>query len=133
MYIDNILIHSETEAEHLKSLEEVFKWLAKLKAELKIKKHKCKFMVQSVPYLGHVIDSEGLYLLPEKVEAIRQAPTPNNVTELKSYLGSLILLWEVLAELIDSIRTVLQASKQEGTVVMHGHPYKIKHSTNQRS
>ena len=132
MYIDNILIHSETEAEHLKSLEEVFKRLAKLKAELNMK-YKCKFMVQSVPYLSDVIDSQGLYLPPEKVEAICQAPTPNNVTELKSYLGSLILLWEVLAELIDSIRTVLQASKQEGTVVMHGHPYKIKHSTNQRS
>ena len=36
MYIDDILIHSETEAEHLKSLEEVFKRLAK--AKLKVKK-----------------------------------------------------------------------------------------------
>ena len=92
-----------------------------------------QILVQSAPYLGHIIDSEGLYPLPEKVEAIHQAPTPNNVTELKSYLGSLILLWEVLAELINSIRTVLQASKQERTMVMHGHPHKIKHSTNQRS
>ena len=39
-------------------------------------------MVQSIPYLGHVIDSEGPYPHPEKGEAIRQAPTPNNVTEV---------------------------------------------------
>ena len=87
VYINNILIHSETEAEHLQILEEVFKWLAK--AELKVKKHRCKFVVLFVPYLGHVIDSKGLHPLPEKVEAIRQAPTPKNVTELKLYLGLL--------------------------------------------
>ena len=46
-------------------------------------------MVPSVPYLGHIIDFDGVHALPEKVEAIRQAPTPNNVTELKSYLGLL--------------------------------------------
>ena len=115
MYID-ILIHSETEAEHLKSLEEVFKRLAK--AELKVKKQKCKFMVPTVPYLGHIIDSEGLHPLPEKVEAIHQAPTPNNVTELKSYLGLLTYYGKFFAELIDSTSTVLQASKQERTVGM---------------
>ena len=87
VYIDDIFITAETEAEHLKILEEVFKRLAK--AELKVKKHKCKFMVPSVPYLGHVIDEKGLDPLPEKVEAIRQAPTPKNVTELKWYLGLL--------------------------------------------
>ena len=87
VYIDDILIHSETEAERLKTLEEVFKCLAKV--ELKVKKPKCKFMVPSVPYLGQVIDSDGLHPLPEKVEAIRQAHTPTNVTELKYYLGLL--------------------------------------------
>ena len=65
VYIDDILIHSKTEAEHLQI---VFKQLAK--AELKVKKHKCEFMVPSVPYLGHVIDSKSLHPLPEKVEAI---------------------------------------------------------------
>ena len=51
VYIDDILIHSETEAE---TLEEVFKRLAK--AKVKVKKPKCKFMVPSVPHHGHVIE-----------------------------------------------------------------------------
>ena len=96
VYID-ILIHSETETEHLNSLEEVFKRLAK--AELKVKNNNEKFMVPSVPYLGHVIDSEGLHPLPEKVEAIRQVPTPNNITELKSYLGLLTYYGKFLPNL----------------------------------
>ena len=78
-------------------LEEVFARLAK--ADLKVKKHKCKFMVRSVPYLGHVIDGEGIHPLSEKVEAIRQAPTPKNVTELKSYLGLLTYYGKFLPNL----------------------------------
>ncbi len=97
VYIDDIFITAETEAEHLKILEEVFKWLAK--AELKVKKHKCKFMVPSVPCLSHVIDEKGLDPLPEKVEAIRQAPTPKNVTELKWYLRLLTYYGKFLPNL----------------------------------
>ena len=51
--IDDILITGETEAEHLQTLEEVLKQLAK--AGLRVKKKKCKFMVLSVSYLGRVI------------------------------------------------------------------------------
>ena len=97
VYIDDILIATESEDEHLQILEEVFARLAK--ADLKVKKHKCKFMVRSVPYLGHVIDGEGIRPLPEKVEAIRQAPTPKNVTELKSYFGLLIYYGKFLPNL----------------------------------
>ena len=87
MYIDDILITSATEADHLKSLEEVLRQLAR--AGLRVKKNKCKLMVPSVSYLGHVIDANGLHPLPDKVQAIEDAPMPKNVTELKSYLGLL--------------------------------------------
>ena len=52
-------------------------------------KPKCQVMVPSVDYLGHVIEARGLHPLPDKVVAVQQAPTPSNVTELKSYLGLL--------------------------------------------
>lgn len=42
-----------------------------------------------VEYLGYKIDAEGLHPVEEKVKAIRDAPSPRNVTELKSYLGLL--------------------------------------------
>ena len=56
-------------------------------------------MVPSVSYLGHVIDANGLRPLPEKVQAIQHAPTPKNVTELKSYLGLLTYFGKFLPNL----------------------------------
>ena len=47
------------------------------------------FLVPSVVYLRHKIDAQGLHLVVEKVEAVKKAPTPRNMTELKSYLGHL--------------------------------------------
>ena len=97
VYIDDILITGETESDHLQSLEEVLKRL--VKAGLRVKKHKCKFMAPSVAYLGHVIDAEGLHPLPDKVQAVQQAPTPRSVTELKSYLGLLTYYGKFLPNL----------------------------------
>lgn len=97
VYLDDILISGETEAEHLKSLEQVLERLAK--AGLRVKKPKCNFMAPSVAYLGHVIDAKGIHPLPDKVKAIQQAPTPKNVTELKSYLGLLTYYGKFLPNL----------------------------------
>ena len=87
VYIDDILVTGPTEAEHLRSLEEVLKRLAK--AGLRAKKHKCQFMKPQVVFLGHVIDDKGIHPVPSKVKAIQDAPRPKNVAELKSYLGLL--------------------------------------------
>ena len=87
VYIDDILVSSPTTDEHLTSLEEVLKRLHS--ANLRAKKSKCRFLVSSVSYLGYRLDGEGLHPLPEKVKAIQDAPTPKNVSELKSYLGLL--------------------------------------------
>ena len=97
VYIDDILITGETESDHLQSLEEVLKCL--VKAGLRVKRHKCKFMAPSVAYLGYVIDAEGLRPLPDKVQAVQQAPTPRSVTELKSYLGLLTYYGKFLPNL----------------------------------
>ena len=46
-------------------------------------------MQTSVKYLGHVMDAHGLHPMPDKVQAIQNAPQPENVSQLKSYLGLL--------------------------------------------
>ena len=81
-YLDDILISSSTEAEHLKALEEVLNRLAT--AGLRAKKRKCKFMAPFVEFLGHLVDGDGIRPLPEKIRAIQSAPRPTNLTELKS-------------------------------------------------
>ena len=56
---------------------------------LRIKKSKCEFFKDSVEYLGHSVDAQGLHTLPSKVEAILKAPDPRNLQQLRSFLGLL--------------------------------------------
>ena len=91
-YIDDILITGEDDAMHLDNLAKV---LAQLEEQgIWIKWEKCDFLQDSVEYLGHVISSEGIRMIPTKVKAIVEAPYPQNVNELCSLLG-LINYWEI--------------------------------------
>ena len=85
VWVEDILVSSANDGDHLKNLEEVFKRLAK--AGLRLKKGKCVFMEPQVTYLGHRVSKEGIQPMEDKVEAITNAPPPWNVSELKSYLG----------------------------------------------
>ena len=96
-YLDDILISGDSEASHLKALEEVLRRLEEV--GLRAKREKCQFMLSSVPYLGYQIDERGLHPLPEKVKAIVEAPSPRNTQELKSYLGLLTYYCKFLPNL----------------------------------
>ena len=50
---------------------------------------KMSFMEPSVEYLGHRIDAKGVHTTSQKVEAILQAPAPQNPQQLRSFLGLL--------------------------------------------
>ena len=85
VYLDDILITGHTEAEHLENLTEVLRRLAK--GGMRLKKNKCAFMLDSVDYLGHTISADGLRTSEAKIKGIVNAPTPQNVSELRSFLG----------------------------------------------
>ncbi|RUM45435.1 MAG: hypothetical protein DSY80_03320, partial [Desulfocapsa sp.] len=84
-FLDDILISSVGMAEHLIKLEEVLKRIEE--HGVLIKKSKCQFAVSEVEYLGNKIDADGLHCTDEKVTAIREAPSPTNVAELRALLG----------------------------------------------
>lgn len=86
-YLDDILITGDTEEEHLQNVEKVLLRLQKY--GIRAKRTKCSFMRKSVVYLGHCIDATGLHTTQSKVQAITQAPQPQNVQELRSFLGLL--------------------------------------------
>ena len=77
----------KTYAEQLQRLEKVLQRL--LQYGIRARKEKCTFFSSSVEYLGHRIDAEGRHPLESKLQAIREAPEPTNVTELRSFLGLL--------------------------------------------
>lgn len=87
MYLDDILVSGEDEADHLKNLAEVLSRLEE--AGLLLKRSKCAFMQKEVEYLGHRVDAKGLHLVEKKVKAIMDAAAPTSITELKAYLSLL--------------------------------------------
>ena len=85
VYLDDIIIYSETKEEHLKRLEAVFQKLAA--AGLKLKPSKCFFFKEEIDYLGHVVSGEGISTNPKKVEAVTKWSTPQTVYDVRSFLG----------------------------------------------
>ena len=65
-YLDDIIIFSKTEEEHLQHLEEIFTRLCNF--GLKMKKEKCNFFKKHIQYLGHLVLEQGLKPLPEQLE-----------------------------------------------------------------
>ena len=87
VYLDDILVSGVDELDHLQNLDKVLQILES--AGLTLKQSKCAFALPSVHYLGHIIDEKGLHPSPEKVRAIKEAPPPRDISELKSFLGLL--------------------------------------------
>ena len=86
-YLDDILITGSTVDEHLSNLTEV---LRRLKEHgVRLKREKCQFLRDSVEYLGHLIDADGLHTTDSKLKAINEAPSPTNTQELRAFLGLL--------------------------------------------
>ena len=110
VYLDDILVMGRSVEEHLSTLHKVFQRLED--AGLKLKKCKCVFLSDSVTYLGHRIDSQGLHPLEEKVKALQAVPNPKNVTELKSYLGMLSYYSKFLPNLSSKLAPLHKLLKQ---------------------
>jgi len=79
------LVTGSSTEEHLQNLEAVLERLEV--AGLRLNREKCLFLKPCIEYLGHVIDEKGLYPTDDKIEALKDAPTPKNVTQLRSFLG----------------------------------------------
>ena len=84
-YLDDIIIFSENESQHLEHLETVFSCLRE--AGLKMKQSKCDFFKSEIHYLGHLISPEGISPLPNKLDCIQHMPALKNAKEIKQFLG----------------------------------------------
>ena len=84
-YIDDILVASSSLEEHFYHLNQIFLQLRNFGLTLNLSK--CTFAAESVEFLGHVVNSEGITPLPHKVEAVDKFPLPSRVCDLRRFLG----------------------------------------------
>jgi hypothetical protein len=85
VFIDDILIFSRNEEEHDEHLRLV---LQKLREnQLYAKLSKCKFWLNDVSFIGHIISEGGIFVDPSKVKDVLSWNTPQNVLDIRSFLG----------------------------------------------
>jgi len=85
LYLDDLLIVSNDVTDHEVKLRKVFQRLSE--AGLTINPKKCSFFREQIEYLGHTINSDGISPNSSKVKDILDFPAPNNVKQVKSFLG----------------------------------------------
>ena len=84
-YLDDILIYSRTEKEHLEMLDSAFKCL--LKARCKIRLSKCSFFKEQIHYLDHLVSGTSILPLAVKIVVLMKCKPPSNVKEVRHSLG----------------------------------------------
>lgn len=87
VFQDDILITGKNKSEHFKNLQTVLSILQRV--GLKVNYKKCIFFKESIEYLGFIIDKNGLHPSNKKTQIIDDAPRPQNVKQLQSFLGSI--------------------------------------------
>ena len=84
-YIDDILVASNSEQEHICHLQQLFERLAT--HGITVNTAKCVFGHSSVEFLGHTIDQQGIRPLDSKVQAIREFPVPSSLAAIRRFNG----------------------------------------------
>ena len=85
VYMDDIIIFSSSLQEHLANISKIFETLHKF--NMKVQLDKSEFLRKEVAFLGHVVTPEGVKPNPNKIEAIKNWPLPQNEKELRAFLG----------------------------------------------
>jgi len=85
VYFDDILIYSPSFTLHLGHLRVVLSLLRDYQLYANV--DKCTFFVESVIFLGFVVNKSGVHVNPEKIKAIQEWPIPKNVGTFVASIG----------------------------------------------
>ena len=85
VFFDDIIVYSKMLEEHKEHLAKVFKELKEHK--LYVNSKESEFFLKEIKYLGHIISKEGIRMEPTKLKIIEEWPKPNNLHELRSFIG----------------------------------------------
>ena len=115
-YLEDIIIYSRSEKEHLENLEEIF---IRLKAAgLKLNLEKCCFFKRYIQYLRHLISEEGIQPLPEKLESIAKMPAPKNPKEVKQFFTLVGYYRKFIPTFADISRVLTHLTKKRWRIQM---------------
>src|SRR6266540_427080 len=111
VYLDNILVCSDTFEEYLAHLRKVFIKLRE--ANLVIKLKKCKFEQRKIKFLGHTIGTDGLKIDPENIGKIINCPVSTDVTGVRKFMGLCNYYKKFIKDLSKLLKPLRQLLKKD--------------------
>jgi len=102
IYLDDVLILSDTFEEHMKHIQLALDRIKKY--NIKLRMDKCYWAVQKLEYLGHVISPEGITPNKKRIENILKFKTPRTRKQLQKFIGMI----NYLAKFIPGLSTKLE-------------------------
>src|ERR1700732_5047231 len=85
VYLDDILIYSNTREEHERHVREILERLRRFGLYANLKK--CIFFAEEVEFLGFIVGRQGIRMDPTRVESITSWPQPKSIHDVQVFLG----------------------------------------------
>ena len=101
-YVDDIIIHTNTWAKHVLVLGKVFHKLSE--AGITVKPSKCYLGYATIDFVGHRIGKGEIRTQSDKVDKVKHATIPTTVTQVRSFLGLLVIIENVSIFTLLSLR-----------------------------
>jgi len=104
VYVDDIVVKSDSCGQHIKDLQEVFDALRRV--NMRLNPEKCAFGVEGGKFLGFMLTHRGIEANPDKCKAITEMRSPNNLKEIQQLIGRLTALSRFVPRLVERIRPI---------------------------
>ena len=102
IYIDDMVVKSKLESEHISDLENIFEILRKHKLHLNASK--CSFGVRSGKFLGYMVTHCGIEVNHDQIKAINSLQSPLNLKEVQRLIGMTVALNRFISQSTDRCR-----------------------------
>ncbi|GJY59558.1 reverse transcriptase domain-containing protein [Tanacetum coccineum] len=99
VYVDDLVIKSHTEDEVVRDIEETFRTLRKI--NMKLNPKKCTFGVEEGMFLGYQVNTKGIKICPDKVDAVLSLQSPKCLKDVQKLNGKLTSLNRFLAKSVE--------------------------------
>ena len=110
VYVDDMLVKSKEEKDHLDDLKEMFDTLKQYSIKLNLAK--CTFGVSSRKFLGFMVSQRGIEANPEKVRAILKMSSPKMIKEVQSLTRRVVALNMFISKATDKCLPFFKTLKQ---------------------
>ena len=110
VYVDDIVVKSNSCDQHISDLKEVFQALRKY--HMRLNPEKCAFGVEGGKFLGFMLTHRGIEANPEKCKAIAEMRSPSSLKEIQRLIVRLTSLSRFVPKLAERTRPIIKLLKK---------------------